>query len=84
MSFHEIEIVEDWKPASAPLNGQNELTLSDLNESENLNSDIDQNHVDIDISIGSVFMLKVKGIIFIKTLIAHFLFPNIIVILYYI
>ena len=84
MSFHEIEIVEDWKPASAPLNGQNELTLSDLNESENLNSDIDQNHVDIDISIGSVFMLKVKGIIFIKKIIAHFLFPNIIVILYYI
>merc|ERR1712141_140729 len=60
MSFQEIKIVEDWKPASAPFNGQNELTRSDLNESENLSSDIDQNHVDIDISIGSVFMLKVK------------------------
>ena len=57
----EIEIVEDWKPldipASAPFHGQNELTRSDLNVSENPNDDID-------ISIGSVFKLKVEGIIF--------------------
>ena len=64
----EIEIVEDWKPldipASAPFNGQNELTRSDLNESENLNDDIN-------ICIGSVFSLKdlavkIEGIIFTK------------------
>ena len=67
MSFQEMEIkteieaVEDWKPidipASAPFNSQNELIRSDLNESEN---PID----DVDISIGSVFKLKVEGIIF--------------------
>ena len=56
----EIEIVEDWKPidipaSPAPFNGQNDLTRSDLNESENPNNDI---------SIGSVFTLKVEGIIF--------------------
>ena len=59
----EIEIVEDWKPldrpASAPFNGQNELTRSALNESENRNDDID-------ISFGAAFKLKVEGIIFTK------------------
>ena len=57
----EIEIIEDWKPSDVPasplFNGQNKLTRSDLNESENPNDDID-------ISIGSVFTLKVEGIIF--------------------
>ena len=59
MSFQEMEIkaeiekVEDRKPtpALAPFNGQNELTRSDLNESENPNDDIN-------ICIGSVFSLK--------------------------
>ena len=54
----EIEIIEDWKPSDVPasplFNGQNKLTRSDLNESENPNDDID-------ISIGSVFSLKVEG-----------------------
>ena len=57
----EIEIIEDWKPSDVPasplFNGQNKLTRSDLNESENPDDDID-------ISIGSVFKLKVEGIIF--------------------
>ena len=62
----EIEIDEDWKPipALAPFNGQNKLTRSDLNESEDPNDDIN-------ISIGSVYTLKVQavkveGIIFTK------------------
>ena len=72
MSFQEMEIkaeiekVEDRKPtpALAPFNGQNELTRSDLNESENPNDDIN-------ICIGSVFSLKdlavkIEGIIFTK------------------
>ena len=71
----EIEIIEDWKPSDVPasplFNGQNKLTRSDLNESENPNDDID-------ISIGSVFKLKVEGIIFF--LLFHF-FLKIIVIL---
>ena len=53
----EIEIVEDWKPSVPAIHGQNELPRSDLNVSENPNDDID-------ISIGSVFKLKVEGIIF--------------------
>merc|ERR1712079_259690 len=44
----EIEIVEDWKPSDVPASPR-----SDLNESENPNDDID-------ISIGSVFTLKVE------------------------
>ena len=69
----EIEIVEDWKPldmpaSAAPFNSQNELIRFDLNESEN---PID----DVDISIGSVFKLKVEGIIFIKNYFSHF-FPK--------
>ena len=67
----EIEIVEDWKPSVPAFHGQNELPRSDLNVSENPNDDID-------ISIGSVFKLKVEGIIFF--LLFHF-FLKIIVIL---
>ena len=59
----EIEIVEDWKPSVPAFHGQNELPRSDLNVSENPNDDID-------ISIGSVFKLKVEGIIFF--VISHF------------
>ena len=61
MSFQEIEIVEDWKPldipALAPFHGQNELTQSDLKESENPNDDVN-------ISVGSTFTSKVEGIVF--------------------
>ena len=53
----EIEIVEDWKPSVPAFHGQNELPRSDLNVSENPNDDID-------ISVGSVFKLKVEGIFF--------------------
>ena len=61
---------------STPFNGQNELTRSDLNESENPNDDIN-------ICIGSVFSLKdlavkIEGIILLK-FITQFL-PNICVI----
>ena len=52
MSFQEIE-----GNTSTPFNGQNELTQSDLNESENPN---------VNISVGSAFMSKVEGIVFIK------------------
>ena len=44
---------------STPFNGQNELTQSDLNESENPNDDVNN-------SVGSVFTSKVEGIVFIK------------------
>ena len=54
----EIEIVEDWKPSVLAFHGQNELPRSDLNVSENPNDDID-------ISVGSVFKLKVEGIFFV-------------------
>ena len=54
----EIEIVEDWKPSVPAFHGQNELPRSDLNVSENPNDDID-------ISVGSVFKLKVEGILFV-------------------
>ena len=59
----EIEVVEDWKPIDVPalaaFNGQNELTHSDLKESENPNDDVN-------ISVGSAFTSKVEGIVFIK------------------
>ena len=54
MSFQEIE-----RNTSKPFKGQNELTRSDLNESENPN-------VDVNISVESAFMSKVEGIVFIK------------------
>ena len=54
----EVEIVEDWKPSVPAFHGQNELPRSDLNVSENPNDDID-------ISVGSVFKLKVEGIFFV-------------------
>ena len=54
----EVEIVEDWKPSVPSFHGQNELPRSDLNVSENPNDDID-------ISVGSVFKLKVEGIFFV-------------------
>ena len=53
MSFQEME-----RNTSTTFNGQNELTLSDLNESENPNDDVD-------ISVGSArsaFTSKVEGI----------------------
>ena len=53
----EIEIIEDWKASDVPASPLFKLTRSDLNESENPDDDID-------ISIGSVFTLKVEGIIF--------------------
>ena len=54
MSFQEME-----RNTSTPFNGQNELTQSDLNESENPNDDVN-------ISVGSAFTSKVEGIVFIK------------------
>ena len=52
MSFQEME-----RNTSTPFNGQNELTQSDLNESENSNDDVK-------ISVGSAFTSKVEGIVF--------------------
>ena len=54
MSFQEME-----RNTSTPFNGQNQLTQSDLNESENSNDDVK-------ISVGSAFTSKVEGIVFIK------------------
>ena len=54
-SFQEME-----RNTSTPFNGQNELTQSDLNESENPNDDVN-------ISVGSTFtskVSKVEGIVF--------------------
>ena len=45
--------------STPPFNGQNELTQSDLNESDNPNDDVN-------ISVGSAFKSKVEGIVFIK------------------
>ena len=42
---------------STTFNGQNELTQSDLKESENPNDDVN-------ISVGSTFTSKVEGIVF--------------------
>ena len=44
---------------STPFNDQNQLTQSDLNESENPNDDVN-------ISVESAFMSKIEGIVFIK------------------
>ena len=54
MSFQEME-----RNTSTTFNGQNELTQSDLKESENPNDDVN-------ISVGSAFTPKVEGIVFIK------------------
>ena len=53
MSFQEME-----RNTSTTFNGQNELTQSDLKESENPNDDVN-------ISVGSTFTSKVEGIVFI-------------------
>ena len=52
MSFQEME-----RNTSTTFNGQNELTQSDLKESEN---PIDN----VNISVGSTFTSKVEGIVF--------------------
>ena len=65
----EVEIVEDWKPSVPAFHGQNELPHSDLNVSENSNDDID-------ISVGSVFKLKVEGIFFVIEIKCSFFSQN--------
>ena len=54
---------------STTFNGQNELTQSDLKESENPNDDVN-------ISVGSTFTSKVEGIVFITDYIIGQLFSK--------